>query len=109
MPRLRPRGEKIAIGFMVVWLVFWSAGILVVIYGLGAAVLGGDPIAVLMMALWLAGAGFGLWSGSRKLRQLLMERETPSRPARNHEWTGDIADPPERQQPSGQRAVRRGR
>jgi hypothetical protein len=97
MPRLRPRGEKIAIGFMVVWLVFWSAGILVVIYGLGAAVLGGDPIAVLMMALWLAGAGFGLWSGSRKLRQLLMQDETPRRPASAHEWTGDIADPPERQ------------
>jgi len=96
MPRTRTRGEKFAIGFMIVWLVFWGAGILVVVFGFGAAVLGGDMLAVLMMALWLAAAGFGLWSGSRKLRQLLMEGASPPRPARNHEWTGDLPERPER-------------
>ena len=95
MPRSRSRGEKVAIGFMIVWLVFWCAGILVVIFGLGSAVVGGEPLAVLIMTIWLAAAGFGLWSGSRKLRQLLMHGDSPPRTTGRHEWTGDISDPPE--------------
>lgn len=96
MPRVRPRSEKVAIGFMIVWLVFWCAGILIVVFGLGAAVAGGEPLAMLMMAVWLAAAGFGLWSGGRKLRQLLMLGEAPPRSGGRHEWTGDITDPPAR-------------
>ncbi len=95
MPRTRTRGEKIAIGFMIVWLVFWCAGILIVVYGLGSAALGGDLMAVGMMTLWLLAAGFGLYSGGRKLRQFLLN-ETPAPPAvRNHSWTGDLPEPPE--------------
>ena len=38
----RPRSEKVAIGFMAAWLVFWAAGMLIVLYGLGGAVPRGE-------------------------------------------------------------------
>ena len=67
----RPRGEKIAITFMIVWLVIWAGGMMVVLYGLPRAVAGGEPMGMLIMILWLGGAGFGLLMGARKLRDLL--------------------------------------
>lgn len=88
----RSRSERVAIGFMIVWLVFWTAGILVVILGMGSAALVGDTGAIAFMALWLAAAGFGLVSGARKLRQLLLVSKAAPRPARDHEWTGDLPD-----------------
>ncbi len=78
------RGRRIATGFMVLWLVFWGAGILVVLYGLGAALLAGNAAGALLMALWLVAAVFGLWQGLRKMRQLAGLAPPPARPVRDH-------------------------
>ncbi len=87
-----PRSQKIAIGFMVVWLIFWMGGMLVVIYGLGSAALGGELGASLMILAWLAAAGLGLYLGAKRLKQLLTGDEAPPRaPGRNHEWDDRVA------------------
>jgi hypothetical protein len=88
----RPRGERIAIGFMVVWLVIWAAGMMIVLYGLSRAVAGGEPMAMLIMTLWLGGAGFGLLMGARKLRQLLLMPGVPPRKGRDRAWNDGLRD-----------------
>ena len=64
------RGDRVSIGFMVAWLVVWGAGMLIAIWSLGAAALQGEVGAILFLAIWLAGAAFGLVAGARKLRGL---------------------------------------
>lgn len=87
------RGRRVATGFLVVWLVFWSAGMLVVLYGLALALRSGDGFGIALMALWLAAAGFGLWQGLRKLRALAGGPAAVRRSARSHRWRD--AEPPE--------------
>ncbi len=57
MDATRPRKEKVAIAFMILWMVVWGAGIIVAIYVLGGTVLGGEPMAALVLLAWLGGAG----------------------------------------------------
>ncbi len=79
---------------MAVWLIVWMGGMLVVIYGLASAALGGEFGASLMMLAWLAVAGLGLYLGARRLRQLVAGVDAPARaPGRNHDWNDDVATP----------------
>ncbi len=88
----RARGERIAIGFMVVWLVVWAAGMMVVLYGLARAVASGEPMAMLLMTLWLGGAGFGLVMGARKLRQLLLAPGAAPRRSGDRPWNDGVRE-----------------
>ncbi len=83
--------ERFAIGFMVVWIVFWAAGMLIVLYGFGTALLGGNFAAAGFMLIWLAAAGFGLFMGARKLVQILRHERPEPEGARAHEWNDDTA------------------
>ena len=65
---------------MVVWLTFWTSGILVAVWHLGAAALAGEPGAVLFLAVWLAAAGFALRNGALHLKALLMNEKRPPSP-----------------------------
>lgn len=86
MAEARSGREKVAIGFMVVWVVFWTAGMLIVLYGLVSALLAGDMTAAGFMGIWLVAAGFGLAMGLRKLVQILRHGRTRPEGARNHDW-----------------------
>ena len=55
------RSQKVNAGFLVVWMVFWTAGIIVAVWISAAAALGGDLAAGIFLAIWLAAAGFGLF------------------------------------------------
>jgi hypothetical protein len=90
----RARREKIAIGFMVLWLIIWAGGMMVVLYGLSRAVASGEPMATLFMTLWLGGAGFGLLMGARKLRELLLNPGGLPRRVRGPDWNDGV--PPDR-------------
>ena len=74
----RPRNQRVAIAFMAVWLIVWMGGMLVVIYGLASAALGGEFGASLMMLAWLAVAGLGLYLGARRLKQLVTSVDAPA-------------------------------
>lgn len=98
-PRRRPRREKIAIGFMILWVVFWTACMFIVIYGLVMALWARDMGPVAFMLFWLAAASFGLSKGLAVLRQLLTEGLPQAAPARSHDWndgTDGGDDRPER-------------
>ena len=81
MPR-----DRAGIGFLAVWLTFWAAAILVAVWHMGAAALAGELVPALFLAIWLAAAGFGLWSGARRLKALLLDEKRPHRAHRNHRW-----------------------
>jgi hypothetical protein len=75
----RKRGSSV---FMAVWLTFWTAGMLVAAWLLGASVLRGDYAAAPFLLIWLAAAALGLLAGLRKLQTLLgLARPAPRRPA----------------------------
>ena len=84
---------------MVVWLTFWTSGILVAVWHLGAAALAGEPGAVLFLAIWLAAAGFALRSGALHLKALLMDEKAAAPPAprprlaRRHGRPGPLSQP----------------
>lgn len=86
MAEPRSRGEKIAIAFMAVWTIVWTAGMLIVLYGVVKALLAGNLPAVAFMLVWLAAAALGLFLGARKLRMLLVSGRPAPPSARNHEW-----------------------
>ena len=95
-PRQRPRREKVAIGFMVVWVVFWTACMFIVLYGLGVALWERNMAPAAFMLVWLAAATFGLSKGIRTLRTLMLDGLPPPAPARDHSWkdgTGGKAGP----------------
>ena len=87
------RRRWVPVGFMVVWLTFWTSGILVAFWHLGAAALAGEPGAVLFLAVWLAAAGFALRNGALHLKALLMNEKRPPSPSRDHAWRDGMDDP----------------
>ncbi|MER2509601.1 MAG: hypothetical protein ABTQ27_12715 [Amaricoccus sp.] len=89
------RQRKVAIGFMIAWLVFWAAGMIVVLFTFGGAVLSGDLGAMLFLLVWLAAASVGLVAGARNLRGLLFGEEKAERPLPPPEWQDGISDRPE--------------
>jgi hypothetical protein len=89
----RSRGDTVAIGFMVVWLVFWTAGILIALYLLGGLVLRGELVPGLVLVAWLAAAGYGLVAGVMKLRALILHGKRPSKLLRDHAWKDGVNGP----------------
>jgi hypothetical protein len=83
-----------SVGFLVVWLVVWTAAILTAVWYMGAAALRGEPGAAVFLLVWLGAAGFGFWNAARKLVRLLTVGEEPRRPLRHHEWDDGIEPPP---------------
>lgn len=75
-----------AIVFMGVWLVVWTAGILIVLVMLGGGLMSGDYGAAPFLLLWLAFAGFGLYAGIRRMQALLRLGPPPEGPG-----AGDVA------------------
>lgn len=93
MPR---RGSRAGIVFMSVWLVIWTAAILVVLWLIGGAVLRGELGGAPFLLIWLGFAGFGLYAGLRRLQTLLGVLAPPAPPAgrSGHVWTDSpSADP----------------
>ncbi|HET9068047.1 MAG TPA: hypothetical protein VFN28_05350 [Amaricoccus sp.] len=52
---------------LAVWMVLWTAAILIAIWLLGSAALGGEPAAAIFLAIWVAVAGIGLVSAGRRI------------------------------------------
>jgi len=75
--RRRGRG---AIVFMALWLVVWTAAILVVLVLLGGGLMSGEYGAAPFLLIWLAFAGFGLYAGIRRMQALLRLGPPPARP-----------------------------
>lgn len=65
--------------FMGVWLVVWTAAMLIVVFMLGGGILSGDYGAAPFLILWLAFAGFGLYAGIRRMQSLLRLGPPPDR------------------------------
>ncbi len=76
---------------MVVWLVFWAAGMILAVVALGSAALRGEVGAILFLVLWLGGAGLGLYNGARRLRGLLMGETKPRRVGQPRNWNDGIS------------------
>ena len=74
---------------MIVWLVFWTSAILVALWHLGGAALAGEPAAALVLAIWLAAAGFGPRRGPRASRRCCST--SGRRPARTATTPGATA------------------
>ena len=89
------RRDRAGIGFLIVWIVFWTAAILIAAWRLGGAAGQGDASAAVVLAIWLAAAGFGLWNAARRLKQLLTNAPPKSRPNARHRWEGGIDRTPD--------------
>jgi uncharacterized membrane protein len=91
----RTRGAKTGIAFMVLWLVLWTGGMLIALYGVAVSIWHGNWDVVPFLGLWLVAAGFGLWSGARKLTQLMELTEKRPKPVRTgpHGWQDDMPAP----------------
>jgi hypothetical protein len=87
MPRTRK--ELASIGFAAVWMTFWAAGMLVVLWAFGGAVLRGELPAILFTAVWLAAAAFALHKVARQLRERALHGKPPRRRARDRAWKDD--------------------
>lgn len=87
------RKEKVAIAFMIAWMVFWAAGMLVALYLFGGRVFAGEPEAALFLMAWLLAAGFGLRAAALRLWTLLVRAPRPRpREFDNHRWTDGYSD-----------------
>ena len=87
----RGRSRGVEAGLLAVWMVAWTAAILVAVWMLGAAALKGELGAAVVLAVWVAAAGFGLYSAARSL----VERLVTGRPERRSRRAWDDGmDPP---------------
>ena len=97
-------GRRGRIAFIAVWLAVWSAGILIVLWMLGAASLRGDFGAAPFLVIWLGFAGLGLYAGLRRLQALVglvPPAVAPTRPPRPQDWKDGM--PERRDDQSGSR------
>jgi hypothetical protein len=65
--------------FMAIWLVVWTAAILIVLFMLGGGLASGDYGAAPFLVLWLGFAIFGLYVGIRRMQTLLRLGPPPER------------------------------
>jgi len=91
---MRRRSAPVNVGFLVLWMVFWTAAILVAIWHMGGAAWHGEVAPALFLVVWVVAAGFGLLSAARQLVRLLLEGRSPPKPVRNHEWDDGFVTPP---------------
>jgi hypothetical protein len=86
-----PRRRRESIGFLMVWMTVWTAAMLVAVWQMGAAALAGEPVAAVVLLVWLAAAGFALVASARRLKARLLGEKRP-RPNPRHRWS-DGFDP----------------
>jgi hypothetical protein len=86
------RRQKVNAGFLVVWMVVWTAAMIVAVWYLGGSVLRGELGAGIFLAIWLTGAGFGLYSAVRNLLAIIVTG-APRKPD-NRRWDDGIDPPP---------------
>lgn len=79
---------------MAVWLTLWTAGILVVLWLLGADALRGEFGAAPFLLVWLGFAALGLYAGLRRLQALtgLGRPAAPPRPPAPEAWRDGLSD-----------------
>ena len=106
---MRRRSAPVNVGFLVLWMVFWTAAILVAIWHMGGAAWHGEVAPALFLVVWVVAAGFGLLSAARQLVRLLLEGRSPPKPVRNHELGRRLRDAAEFRGSAGGRARRRRR
>ncbi|PZQ46701.1 MAG: hypothetical protein DI556_19585 [Rhodovulum sulfidophilum] len=94
MPRRRSRSEWFSIGFMTLWLILWGGAMILAFVAMGGAALGGEPAALIFLAIWLTAAGFGLYNGARRLWQLLTGEGPVRRPPVNQPWNDGMTERP---------------
>ena len=95
MPRRPARARGLEIAFTVVWMVFWAAGMVVVVWQFGASALAGEAVPALFMLVWLVVASIGLVSAARRLTEVFTEGDPgPKRSTRKHAWDDGIPPPP---------------
>lgn len=92
--RLGSRADKAGSAFLVVWMTFWLAAILIAVWTMGEAALGGEPGPVVILLLWVGAAVFGLVSAGRTLRARLLGERPGPRAHRNHRWRDGLDEPP---------------
>ena len=93
MRRGRPDGKGSA--FLVLWMTFWLAAILIAVWTMGEAALSGEPAAAIFLFVWIGVALFGLVSAGRSLRALVIGERPEPRLRRNHGWNDGIDTPGE--------------
>lgn len=92
----KPRSQKLGIGFLILWCVFWAAGMMIVAYGLVLAVSDGAALPAALMGVWLLAAAFGLYKAIQGLKRIALEGREPRRkPVRDSSWRDDMTSPPE--------------
>ncbi len=90
------RSRRGPIVFMAVWLVLWTAAILIVLWMLGGALLSGDLGLAPFLLIWLGVAAIGLWSGVRRLQRLMriLPEPGPAPVPDRHVWRDDLPQGP---------------
>jgi hypothetical protein len=91
------RRKPVSIAFLVVWIVIWTAGMILAVYTIGGAALEGAIAPAVFLVVWLAVAGLGLYNAGRRLAEMLLgERlraDPPRRESGRHEWRDDMPGP----------------
>jgi hypothetical protein len=90
----RGRPDKRGAAFLVVWMTFWLAAILIAVWTMGAAALAGEPAAAIFLLVWVGAALFGLVSAARSLRALVLGERRAPRPNRHHRWNDGLEPAP---------------
>jgi hypothetical protein len=96
-----PRRRRRSIGFLIVWMTVWTAAILVAVWQMGAAALAGEPVAAVVLLVWLAAAGFALVASGRRLRAMLLGEKSPSLANPRHRWDDGFDRQPPPAPPEG--------
>ena len=94
MTRRRSRSDKVAAGFMILWLTFWAAGMILAVVALGGAAMNGELAGLIFLAVWLAAASFGLYSGARRLWMLMTGEGPTRRPPVDEPWNDGMTERP---------------
>lgn len=87
------RSRAASIGFMVVWLIFWAAAILVAVRALGGSAWSGDLSAAVFLGIWICAAAFGLAQGIRRLVSLAKGEPVTIRRLRPNDWKDGMGPP----------------
>lgn len=86
------RPDKAGAAFLVLWMTFWLAAILIAVWTMGEAALSGAPGPAIVLLLWIGAALFGLVSAGRSLRAMVLGERPARRTGGNHAWN-DGLDP----------------
>lgn len=86
----RGRPQWAGSAFLIVWMTFWLAAIVVAVWTMGEAALSGEPAAAIVLLVWVGAALFGLVSAGRSLKAALLGERPERTPHRNHRWSDGL-------------------